>query len=214
MLNEFIICVDSMGAGILPTTIHDGKLYFLFGKENEFEDSAEGFSDFGGGTDNQESYLETAIREGCEELTGFLGSEKDVRRLLKRSGIYSVDYVSPDPKFPNPYRVHIFPINYDEKLPFYYNNNQRFLQKRLDRKVRKESKIFEKEEIRWVCVDDLIRMKSKFRSFFQHIVDDIYSQREKIHTFIQKGMNHSNLNTNKTSRRRSRQKSRKTMKIR
>jgi 8-oxo-dGTP pyrophosphatase MutT (NUDIX family) len=177
-----------MGAGILPTTIHNGKLYFLFGKENEFEDSADGFSDFGGGTDNEESYLETAIREGCEELTGFLGSEQDVRRMLKRSGTYTIDYHSPDPKFPRPYRVHIFPILYDEKLPFYYNNNQRFLQKRLDPKVRKESKIFEKAEIRWVCVDELKRMRSKFRCFFQNIVDDIHSERENIHSFVHKGM--------------------------
>ena len=43
-----------MGAGILPTTIHNGKLYFLFGKEGKYEDSAPGFSDFGGGTDNNE----------------------------------------------------------------------------------------------------------------------------------------------------------------
>ena len=39
-----------MGAGILPTTIHKGKLYFLFGKEGKHEDSAPGFSDFGGGS--------------------------------------------------------------------------------------------------------------------------------------------------------------------
>jgi hypothetical protein len=36
-----------MGAGILPTTIHNNKLYFLFGKENQYEDSAHVFSDFG-----------------------------------------------------------------------------------------------------------------------------------------------------------------------
>ena len=41
-----------MGAGILPTTIHNGKLYFLFGKEGKYEDSAPGFSDFGGETDD------------------------------------------------------------------------------------------------------------------------------------------------------------------
>ena len=58
-----------MGAGVLPTTILNGKLYFLFGKENQYEDSAPGFSDFGGGTDNNEKFLETAVREGGEELT-------------------------------------------------------------------------------------------------------------------------------------------------
>ena len=66
-----------MGAGILPTTIHNNKLFFLFGKENKYEDSAPGFSDFGGGTDNNETYFETAIREAGEELTGFLGNDNE-----------------------------------------------------------------------------------------------------------------------------------------
>ena len=38
----------------------DGKLYFLFGKEGKYEDTAPGFSDFGGGTDNNESLIKTA----------------------------------------------------------------------------------------------------------------------------------------------------------
>ena len=80
-----------MGAGILPTTIHNNKLYFLFGKENQYEDSAAGFSDFGGGTDNNEDFLETAIREGGEELTGFLGSDNDVKSMLKKYGTYNID---------------------------------------------------------------------------------------------------------------------------
>ena len=35
-------------SSLLPVTIYKGKLYFLFGKENELEDSAKVFSDFGG----------------------------------------------------------------------------------------------------------------------------------------------------------------------
>jgi hypothetical protein len=38
-----------MGAGVLPATIHNNKIYFLFGKENKFADTP-GWSDFGGGT--------------------------------------------------------------------------------------------------------------------------------------------------------------------
>ena len=60
-----------MGAGILPTTIINNKLYFLFGKENKYADTP-GWSDFGGGTDNKETFMETSMREGAEELTGFL----------------------------------------------------------------------------------------------------------------------------------------------
>ena len=58
-----------MGASILPVTIHKGKLYFLFGKERAIDENP-GWSDFGGGTDNNETYLQTAVREGGEELTG------------------------------------------------------------------------------------------------------------------------------------------------
>jgi hypothetical protein len=32
-------------------------------KEGKYEDSAPGFSDFGGGSDNNETFLETAVRE-------------------------------------------------------------------------------------------------------------------------------------------------------
>lgn len=176
-----------MGAGILPTTIHKNKLYFLFGKENQYEDSAAGFSDFGGGTDNKETFLQTAIREGGEELTGFLGSDHDVKKMLQKHGTYNIDYKDQNSTF-SVYRMHIFPMEYDPLLPFYYNNNQRFLQKRLDSKVIQKSKIFEKEEIRWVCVDDIIKMKPKFRSYFQNIVVMIFEQKNEIHKFVSKGL--------------------------
>ena len=175
-----------MGAGILPTTIYKGKLYFLFGKENKYEDTAPGFSDFGGGTDYNESYIQTAIREGGEELTGFLGTNKDVKKLLTRHGTYNIDYKSPT--YNSAYRTHLFPIIYDQQLPFYYNNNQKFLQKRLDPKIIKQTKIFEKAEIRWICVDDLMKMRKQFRFFFVDIVDMIYDQREKIYNFVKKGL--------------------------
>jgi hypothetical protein len=171
-----------MGAGILPTTIRNNKLYFLFGKENKFEDSAPGFSDFGGGNDNNETYFQTAVREAGEELTGFLGTDKDVKKLLTKHGTYNIDYNTGEGF--KTYRMHIFPMEYDPMLEFYYNNNQKFIQKRLDPKVIKSSKIFEKEEIRWICVDDIMKMRSQFRSYFQNIVDMIYAQRGDIKKFI------------------------------
>lgn len=171
-----------MGAGILPTTIHKGKLYFLFGKEGKYEDSAPGFSDFGGGSDNNESFLETAIREAGEEFTGFLGSDTDVRKMLKRYGTYNIDYKTDGHKT---YRMHIFPFEYNDWLPYYYNNNQRFLQKRLDPKVLKNSKIFEKAQIKWVCIDELKKMRPQFRSYFQNIVDMMLNQKEGIRSFIE-----------------------------
>jgi 8-oxo-dGTP pyrophosphatase MutT (NUDIX family) len=174
-----------MGSGILPTTIHNGKLYFLFGKEGKYEDTAPGFSDFGGGTDNKESFLSTAIRESCEEFTGFLGDSKDIRNLLTKHGTYNIDYKSEEH---GTYRTHIFPFEYNHWLPYYYNNNQRFLQKHMAPKIFKTTKIFEKAEIRWVCVDDLKKMRPKFRFFFVDTIDKICSQQDDIKKFILNGL--------------------------
>lgn len=44
-----------VAGSILPVTIHNGKLYFLFGKESPMEDSAKGWSDFGGRVDPGET---------------------------------------------------------------------------------------------------------------------------------------------------------------
>jgi len=171
-----------MGAGILPTTIHKNKLYFLFGKENKYADTP-GFSDFGGGTDNQESFLKTAIREGTEELTGFLGTREELEKKIKKQGTYNIDFAK--------YRMHILPMEYDELLPFYYNNNQKFLQEKLNPKMIEKSKIFEKEEIKWVPVDELLKMKKKqkFRSYFQDVAETIYKERNEIKKFVEKSLN-------------------------
>lgn len=176
-----------MGAGVLPTTILNGKLYFLFGKENQYEDFAPGFSDFGGGTDNNEKFLDTAIREGGEELTGFLGTDNDVKKLLKKHGTFNIDHTGENKKF-GTYRCHIFPMVYEPMLTFYYNNNQKFLQKRLDPSIIKKTKIFEKAEIKWICIDDLSRMLKQFRSFFQNIVKEILKNRSQIEQFIKSGL--------------------------
>lgn len=169
-----------MGAGILPSCIHNGKLYFLFGKENKYNDTP-GWSDFGGGTDKTESYLETAIREGTEELTGFLGTKKELGDRL-RKGNYSLDILYPGNK--KGYRMHIFHYPYDDKLPLYYNNNQKFLQKRLNPEIIKKTKIFEKGEIKWVSIDELPSMKSKMRYFFKNMVDLIIDNQSEIRKFI------------------------------
>ena len=172
-----------MGAGILPTCIYKDKLYFLFGKEHEYCDTP-GWSDFGGGTDNSETYMQTAIREGGEELTGFLGSDKDLTKMLKKRGTFNIDYMS---NGHTNYRMHIFKMEYDPALPHYYNNNQRFLQKHLDREIIKKTKIFEKAEIRWTCVDELPKMRKEFRNYFQNIVTIVCDKKDEIYQFINKG---------------------------
>ena len=171
-----------MGGSILPVTIHNNKIYFLFGKERDIDENP-GWSDFGGGTDKGETLFQTAIREGGEEMTGFLGSSADIKKLLNKYGTYNIDYKS---EGYTTYRCHIFPMNYDEKLPFYYNNNQQFLQKRLDQKVIRDTKIFEKTQIKWFAFDELKKDIKQFRSFYQNIIHLILGNKSAIEGFVNK----------------------------
>ena len=99
-----------VASSILPVSIHNGKLYFLFGKENQMEDSAKGFSDFGGGVEGNETLLQTAYREGSEELSGFLGDESDLQELVKKNGgFYEIHHKE------NNYHIHIFFLEYSRK---------------------------------------------------------------------------------------------------
>jgi hypothetical protein len=103
---------------------------------------------------------------------------------LTKYGTYNIDHKSEGHKT---YRTHIFPFEYNEWLPHYYNNNQQFLQKRLPPKVFKTTKIFEKAEIRWVCVDDLKKMLPEFRFWYKDSINKIIAEQDKIKKFIAKG---------------------------
>lgn len=196
-----------MGASVLPVTVHNGKVYLLFGKERDI-DSNPGWSDFGGGTDKGESFMETAVREGGEELTGFIGSSDDIRKLLKKYGTINVDYST---KGYGTYRCHIFPMSYDEQLPYYYNNNQRFLKKRLDPAVIRDSKIFEKTQIQWFDINELAKRRKEFRDFYRNIIDLILGKKAEIIAFAKKsltsktritrGIKKRSIKTSKTRRR-------------
>jgi hypothetical protein len=187
-----------MGGSVLPATIDDkGVLRFLFGKERDIDENP-GWSDFGGGTEQGESYITTAIREGGEELTGFLGDEKQIKALLKKYGTFNVTY--PGNNGYTGYRVHIFPMKYDELLPYYYNNNQRFIQKRLDPKIIRDTKIFEKQEIRWWSISEIEKGKKEFRSFYQNIVDMILDEKQNINKFVSSKLNKTNKKTRKNKK--------------
>jgi 8-oxo-dGTP pyrophosphatase MutT (NUDIX family) len=173
-----------MGASVLPATIFKNKVYLLFGKERD-TDETPGWSDFGGGTDKGETFLDTAEREGGEELTGFLGDKKDIKQLLKKHGTFNVDFKSDGH---STYRAHIFPMEYDDKLPYYYNNNQRFLQKHLDPSIIHDTKIFEKTQIKWFCIDELKKHKKQFRNFYQNIIDLIVKDKDSIDSFIRRSL--------------------------
>ena len=48
----------------------------------------------------------------------------------------------------------------------------------------KTLKIFEKAEIRWVCVNDLKKMRPEFRFWYKDTIDKIYAEQNNIKKFI------------------------------
>lgn len=106
-----------MGGGLLPIAIKNNKPYFLFGLENELDDTP-GWADFGGGNEVGESTLDTAIREGGEEINGFLGIGDKLRKRVKKNKIATLAFKT--------YSTYIFMIDYDDNLPIYYKNNYEF----------------------------------------------------------------------------------------
>lgn len=171
--------IDMVAGSLLPVTIHNGQLYFLFGKENPLESSAKGWSDFGGGVEKGETPYQTALREGGEELTGFLGDGKQIQRHIKaHGGVYKIQH--------NTYHLHIFYLEYDENLPRYYNQNHRFLWNRMDKQLLSETRLFEKIEIGWFSCEDMRRDINKFRGFYQEIVEKLLADKENIERFISK----------------------------
>jgi 8-oxo-dGTP pyrophosphatase MutT (NUDIX family) len=171
-----------VAGSILPVTLHNNKLYFLFGKENPMEQSSKGWSDFGGGCEDGETPYETALREGGEELTGFLGDSKKIEKMIKQhSGIYKIVH--------NDYHVHLFFIDYDENLPKYYNNNHLFLWERMNKNTLNNSKLFEKIEIDWFSIKNIENRKGEFRNFYQEIIVKILSESKNIRKFINKKEN-------------------------
>lgn len=180
------------GSSILPVALnqHDGKLYFLFGKENPMEDSSHGFSDFGGGVDKGENVYQTALREGSEELTGFLGNSSQLGKMIKRNGgVMKLVYRSTDKTGKeNTYTVHIFNMPYDADLPNYYNMNHEFLWNKMNKRMLNNTKLFEKINIKWTCEDDLLKCPGEYRHFYVDIVKMLVEEKEKIRVFIESKM--------------------------
>ena len=160
-----------VAGAILPITIHKNKLYFLFGRENELADTP-GFSDFGGGVEGRETPYATALREGGEEMTGFLGDGKMIEETaLKNGGFMTIAHDS--------YHIHLFYMEYDQNLPKYYNNNHHFLWERMDKQTLEKTRLFEKSEIAWFSVQDMKNRIGEFRKFYQTVVRDVLLGRSK-----------------------------------
>lgn len=166
-----------VASGFLPVAIKNNKLFFLFGKE-AYTDDMPGYSDFAGGVESNETDLYKAgLREFAEETTGFFGNATQLDKMIKKNGgVYKLKC--------DTYHIHLFRIDYDDKVCEYYNNNHNFIYEKLDHKYLKSTKIFEKIRIDWMTVEEMKSRHGEFREFYQEILDGIVGDMSNIRRFI------------------------------
>lgn len=150
-----------MGAGILPVTISKGTILFLLGKESKIKY----WSDFGGSSKKFENNYDTAIREGYEELDGFLGNKKQLSNRVTNNFIDKIEI--------DRYSTYLFYINYYEikYLSIYFNNNRNFLKKSLT--YIPTDGIFEKSEIRLFNKNELMINENIIRPFYRDVIYEL-----------------------------------------
>ena len=151
-----------MGAGILPVTIFRGTILFLLGKERYNENY---WCDFGGSSNHNEAIFETAIREGYEELDGFLGTKDELKNIVNNNFIKHC--------YTKTYTTLLFYVDYDKisHLPYYFNNHRKFIDKELV--LNKKEGIFEKSEIKFYSKQELIDNIDNIRPFYRELITQL-----------------------------------------
>ena len=186
------------GGGVIPVALHNGDLHFLFGQENDVIKDAsknQDWGDFGGSAKPGESEMDTCVREGAEELNGFFGNKRDFRALLLKNQLLKLTYDT---------RVtHLMRVDYDERLPFYFNNNYRFIKETSNLRAiaaHPDNGYFEKSHVRWFTLEDLKRERGAFREYFRNFLDMIQYRAPDIRRLMQRKMNRKRSHTRSRTR--------------
>lgn len=139
-----------MGAGVLPVALYKGTLFLLLGQER----NNNLWSDFGGSSKKDENPLKTAVREGTEELNGYLGDYHELEYKLKNN--YLTDYNN------GRYTSYIFKHTYSNNLPHYFNKNNKFIESHLNKNfINADNGLFEKKKIKWYSINELKKSNTK-----------------------------------------------------
>jgi hypothetical protein len=154
-----------MGAGILPVALHHGILYILLGQERYNNNL---WSDFGGGAHKNEKPFKTAIREGTEELNGFLGSEDELEKEVTHNMILSMVCAK--------YTTYIYRTTYNDDLPIYFANNNKFIERCANQLIKdNDNGLYEKITLKWFPITYFqdISNKNMIRPHYLPHVDSI-----------------------------------------
>ncbi|CAO4848012.1 MAG: hypothetical protein CNLJKLNK_00753 [Holosporales bacterium] len=136
--------------GIVPFQIVDHDVYILLGRESAKADAhkAYQFSEFGGATIKNKTFMHNLLREAYEESCGLLDLQEG--EILKNGQIFYLNRNHRD----------IFYVMQPVSSAF-TNHQFKNAQKNFT-----DIKFHEKDEIEWICLSDLLRYKTYLEGGF------------------------------------------------
>jgi 8-oxo-dGTP pyrophosphatase MutT (NUDIX family) len=161
-----------MGAGVLPLSIYKNTIFLLLGQERH-----NGlWSDFGGSPIKGETNLDTAIREGYEELNGFLGSKQEMKKTVVHNLLMELDNK-------DRYTTFVFKTKYSKSLPLLFSKNNLFIEENLDKElVNGKNGLFEKSSIKWFPIDYFENNENRkiIRPYYYPIIETVTNNKDII----------------------------------
>lgn len=154
--------------GLLLYTIYKNDIYILLGRESADADTSKAFqfSEFGGATLKNQTFMENLLREAKEESCGLINM--DQQDILKNGKIFYVKNKKRD----------IFYVLVKSDYAF---NNEDFLK---NRKTNTDRKFLEKDQVQWLLLKDLLAYDSYEKEGFTVNNIDGHVLRIKIRPFF------------------------------
>ncbi len=156
------------GAGLLPFAKYNGYIYLFLGRENiEGPSSAAGqWSDFGGSKENGETELETALREGEEELNGLFGNYEILSTLVEKTNIVIKTKT---------FYTYLLEVEYDENKANELKIKYEYALQNTPDLVHAHNGLYEKDRGIWLKLEDIEEFRPKLRRWYHPIMTKIVS---------------------------------------
>ena len=159
------------GAGILPIAYYNNEIYILCAREQKLDgwNGSRLYSDFGGGIEKNEEFIDCAVRECYEESMGLFGTKYILRKKIKKNTV--MKYIQ------DSYCCYFIKIEYDKGLENAFNQFFGYI-KTFAKKSNNKYNVsgaprgyFEKDKLKWFCLNDILNqndteLKQNFRKFF------------------------------------------------
>ena len=160
------------GAGILPFARKNDMIYLFLGRENmEGGHSASGkWSDFGGGKEGNESELETALREGEEELNGLFGNREILSKQIDKTNITIKTKT---------FYTYLMEVKYDPNKVDELKIKYEYALKHTPEIVFEHNGLFEKDRGIWLNLSDVEDFRPNLRKWYNPIINKIVSYFKK-----------------------------------